>query len=158
MSKKVITLEFHIDQHIEPEAFCALVGVACADRAVVRPGDVVRSAVDGFGVEVKPIPDFDWKAFEAKLEEMFVKGCDTYMAGAIALFGDVAVKANPKLLRTKTKLVFLHAFRVRGPAWVESAFEFGDKMANVLQDRGLWKEVSDEANKRILAEDRANAK
>jgi hypothetical protein len=155
--KKVITLEFHIEQDIAPEAFCALVGVACADCAVVRPGDVVRSAVDGFGIEVQPIPDFDWKAFDEQLDALFVKDCDTYMAGAIALFGNVAVMDNPKVLRTKTKLVFLRAFRVRGRAWVQSTFEFADKMANVLQDRGLWKEISDEANKRILAEDEADA-
>jgi len=156
--KKVVSLEFHIDQDIAPETFCQRVALACVDRGFVHPGDVVRSAADGFGVEVKPTPDMDWKAFEAKLDELFVKGCDTYMAGAMALFDEAAVGANRKILRTKTKLVFLRAFRVRGPAWVQSAFEYADQLVNILRERGELEAINKIAHARIDAEDKASAK
>lgn len=100
----------------------------------------------------------DWEAFEKQLDTLFFKGCDTYRAGAAALFGK-SLEEVTKNERTLVKLVFMRAFRVRGPMWVQSAFEFADEMVGVLQDRGLWKEISDEAGKRLrAAEEAAEAK
>lgn len=96
----------------------------------------------------------DWKAVDAKLDTMFAKDCDTYLMGAAALFNKPAEQVT-KNERSLVKLVFMRAFRVRGPVWVQSAFEFADAMANVLQDRGLYTEVAGEAHKRMLAADDA---
>lgn len=96
----------------------------------------------------------DWDALNARLDQLFYKGCDPYVAGAAALF-DKPLDSVTRTERTMFKVVFTRAMQFRGPAWVQSAFEFADEMVGVLRERGLWKEIEAEATKRIRAADEA---
>lgn len=101
----------------------------------------------------------DWKAVDAKLDTMFTKDCDTYLMGAAVLF-DKPPEQVTRNERTLVKLVFLRAFRVRGPVWVQNAFEYADHVINELRARGQLDEIDKAvtATMRIEDEEREAAK
>ncbi len=150
--KRVITLEFHLDSVMPADVFLRRVALACFNDGLLQPTDVVRIPDEGIGYEVKPTSDTDWRAIEAKLDALFVKDCDTYKVGAAALFNK-SVDQVTKGERQLVKLVFLRAFRVRGPAWVQSAFEYADHVINALRARGQFDEIDKAVTATMRIED-----
>ena len=53
MKRKVIELEFHVDEAVDAQWLLTHIALAGVDAKVLKPGDVVRSREEGVGFEVK---------------------------------------------------------------------------------------------------------
>jgi hypothetical protein len=94
----------------------------------------------------------DLKATELRLDDLFVKDCDTYAAGAAFVFEKPLADVT-RTERALFKMAFIRAFHLRAPALITSMFDYSDRLIVELQKRGIFNDVDRAISERWVADE-----
>ncbi len=98
----------------------------------------------------------DLKVIELRLDDLFVKDCDPYAAGAAFVFEKPLAEVT-KAERERFKWAFIRAFHLRAPALVTSMFDYSDRLIVELQKRGIFDDVDHVISREMFADENPGA-